>query len=151
MKKRGFTLPEVLVYLAIFALISGVALSSLVAMGRALTTLRTSRGTTDATLIAFERMTRAIQDANSITVAQSTLGTNPGKLVLDTGIQFYLTGTTLMVQESTGAAVPLAPTDVVFSNLVFRSVATTLSQGVKIEATVGGKPMYVTAVLRGSY
>lgn len=147
----GFTLVEILVYLALFAIISLVVLNSLGATGRVLSSLRSTRGTTDATLLAFDRMTRSIQAATSITVGSSTLGTSPGRLVLDTGTQIFLSGTTLMIQESTGAAAPLAPPSVSFSSLIFRKIQTAGSQGVKIEATVGGKNMYSTAVLRGSY
>ena len=151
MKKAGFTLVEILVYLALFAIISVAVLSSLGSMGRALALLRSTRGATDSTLIAFDRMTRSIQAASSVNVVSSTLSVSPGTLVLDTGTQFFLSGTSLMVQEAGAPAVQLAPPSVVFSSLVFRKIQTAASLGVKIEAVVGGKNMYTTAVLRGSY
>ncbi len=151
MKKRGFTLPEVLIYLVIFVLIAGIAVSSLVAMSRALTTLRTTRGTTDSTLVAFERMVRDVRSAVSINMGASTLGTSPGVLTLDTGVKYFLSGTTLMVQEGSASASALVPSNVSFTSLIFRKAQTAASQGLKIEATVNGENMYTTAVLRGSY
>ena len=150
MKKAGFTIVEILVYLALFAMISVVALGSLGTMSRALASLRATRGATDATLIAFDRVTRSIQAAASVD-ASSVLSVSPGKLVLDTGTQFFLSGTSLQIQESGAGPVALAPSSVVFSSLIFRKIQTAASLGVKIEAVVGGKNMYTTAVLRGSY
>ena len=84
MHRRGFTLPEVLIYITLFAVTSLVAVNSLLAMGRALSLLRGTRGTTDATLVAFERMTRSIQSASSVVSASSTFALHPGRLGLDT-------------------------------------------------------------------
>ncbi len=151
MHRRGFTLPEVLIYITLFAVTSLVAVNSLLAMGRALSLLRGTRGTTDATLVAFERMTRSIQSASSVVSASSTFALHPGRLGLDTGTQFFLSGTQLMIQEGLGTEVPLMPGDVPMTSLIFRKIETVASSGVKIEAVVGGKNMYMTAVLRGSY
>lgn len=154
MKNRGFTLIEVLLYMGLFALISVVALSALGGMSKALSTLRANRGTTDATVVAFERMVREIQNATSTNAAQSTFGLSPGTLVLNsnnTTVTFFLSGTTLMVQEGSAGASSLLPSGVSFSSLLFRRARTSASEGVKIEAVVNGKIMNTTAVIRGSY
>lgn len=151
MKSRGFTLIETLLYMVIFALISSIAIASLGGMSKALNSLRSTRGSTDAILVSFERMVREIRSAESVDTAGSTLGSNPGTLTLNTGIKFFLSSGRLMVQEGVAGASALTPSSVSFSSLVFRKIKTRSSEGVKIEAVANGKTMNTTAVLRRSY
>lgn len=163
----GFTLVEMLVYVAILAVIFVLAINITLAMMRAFTDIRVSRDINNAATVALERITRETRAAYDIDGAQSTFGTHPGRLTLltkdaagsNTSVEFFVSGSTLRIKEGGVDRGALTPQRVVVDNLVFYSLTGVRSKAVKIEMQITGtrgnvsktRSFYVTAVLRGSY
>ncbi len=164
--KRGYTVLEILIYIAILGLLSATAVTTLVAMQRSLNQIRVTRNLNAATAVALERMTRTIRDASSINAAASIFDISPGVLSI-TGSEtpshtytFSMAGGALFLAVDANAATALTPSGIVVTNLVFRRItAGTISEAVKIEMTVESSSgrattsqnLYDTIVLRNSY
>ncbi len=165
--QRGMAMIEMLTYTAILILLVTVVIYTLISMNKLYRSIKSSAGIESAVHVTLERMTREIRGASGIDVAQSTLNTSPGQLTLNTTdndgatttVEFYMVGQTPHIKEAGIDAGPLAPENVRVTSLIFRRIATTTSESVKIEMTVeSGEganyksvPFYGTTVLRGSY
>src|SRR3989344_3684025 len=122
--QRAFSLVEMLIYAAILAL----ALVIIAQSGAS----------------AFDRLTRDIRQSQSINVAGSTLGAHPGKLILNTStasgtpatLEFYVESGALNVKQDSVFLGALTSPKVAVSNLIFRSISTAESSGVKIELSL---------------
>jgi len=164
--KAGFTLIELLVYTAIMLLVIGTVGSMLLAIGRGSNAISAEQSLEQAS-DAMDRILRDTRSARSIDTANSTFGSTPGTLMLSTTDasnnalteQFYLTGSSIHVKENGIDAGALTPGGARVTNLVFRHIATSLSEAVKVELTIESgsgssyrsKKFYGTAVVRGSY
>ncbi|KKU25887.1 MAG: hypothetical protein UX39_C0016G0008 [Candidatus Magasanikbacteria bacterium GW2011_GWA2_46_17] len=163
----GFSLVEMIIYVGLLAIILVAMMNMLFGMSRAYGYLKFSRHIQSSAVTALDRMVRDIRNAQSVNTAESTLGTSPGVLTINTTtatsssqkLQFYILNGTLRVKRDGGDLGPLTLSDVSVSNLVFRQINTGISQAVKIEMTLsaGTGPtarsvnFYNTAVLRDSY
>ena len=168
--KKGVTLLETVIYIAILALVSVLVINSILIMIRSFNSYRVLRHVNITGAIAMERITREIRFADTIDVG-SIFETHPGRLVLQTidpvtenpaTIDFFMSGNDLMFQKGGESAVSLTPGETELTNLIFREVATStnsLSKVVKIELTVKEKRgsyeksanFYNTTILRRSY
>lgn len=166
--RRGLSLIETIVYITIFAIISVLAVNSLVMVMKSFNQGRLWSRICASAETATERMTREIRLAYDIDLGLSTLNFHPGHLFLNTydvsgaptTIDFYLDNGILMVSEGGGAAVALTSSQVEVTNLVFRPIsAPSTSKAIKIELEIRGtqgnyqktERFYNTAILRGSY
>jgi len=166
-RARGFTLIELLVYTGILVIIMAVAVSTLLSLSRSVRTVSSAQLVESAAEVSLDRMMREARGAQSIDMAESSLGVSPGQLTLDTTdaggasttVEFFLSGQTLRIKEAGADVGPLTPTSTRVTALSFRKIQTANSQAVKIEMTVESgtstsyrsKNFYGTAVLRGSY
>ncbi len=164
--KRGYTLLEAIIYIAILAMLTVTFINLLFTMVKSYTEFRLTRNITASASLVMERIVREIRQATSVDLT-STLGSHPGRLLLNTTDgngaattrDFYLTLGTLMVKEGSGAAASTTAKSVSVDNLVFRQINTANSSAIKIEMTLTAKrgevsrteKFYNTAVLRGSY
>lgn len=164
---RGFSLVEILFYVALFSLALVAALHALIVITRSHATLRAAAHIEQESAAALQRMLREIRDANNAGAAGSVFGAHPGRLLLNTTattggartVLFYLDSGKLALKEDGALTGFLTSSTTNVSNLVFRSITTARSEGVKIELTMqsGTGPaarsenFYVTAVLRDSY
>lgn len=157
--KKGFTLIETIIYTAIIAVIFILVVNSLTVVIKAFNQGRVIIKINNSAELAMERMTREIRFAYDID-ALSDLGTNPGHLVLNTYVEFYLDSGKLMVKEGVLPAGQLTASDLTVTNLVFRQInAPSISKAVKIEMAIQGSSgnyqktenFYNTAILRASY
>ena len=82
--KKSFTLIEVLIYIAVLAIIVSVASSFFLWVIRANTKTKAMREVLDNTRRAMEIMTYEIKEAESIYVPTSTFDSHPGQLSLET-------------------------------------------------------------------
>ncbi|MEK9209440.1 MAG: type II secretion system protein [Patescibacteria group bacterium] len=161
----GFTLIEVLIYAAIFAVVSVLVLDVIFLMAKTTKQLKAGRDINSAAASIIERMTREIKLADGIDVSESSFDASPGKLVLNSidfkteesaTIAFYLAGTNLMMQKDSLAAEALNSPKVKVSSLVFREVENSVqSKAVKIELEIKAlsktEKFYNSAILRRSY
>jgi len=156
----GYTLTETIVYAAIFVVLSVFVTNSIIVTARGLREVRTVRTTNTSAEAAMERMIREIRYSDSINAAQSTLGTSPGILALNSidpstgSLQtstFSLSGSRLVIQKNAGVAYPLTSSSAVITNLVFRNMVASSTGAVRVEMTINGKNFTGTAIMRRSY
>lgn len=161
-KRSGYTLMEAVVYIAVLAVFSVIAVNAIIIILGSFRHLRAERTVNTAAGVAFERMVRDTRTAESVTTLQSTFDTNPGRLTLvnpDTGTtEFYIENGALKVKESGVYAGTLTASTTVVDNLVFRFINHGTVQGVRMELTLhdirestASRQFADTAVLRGTY
>lgn len=164
---RGFSLVEMLLYIALLSLSLLVVLQTLIMMVRAYGNLRATQHIEKDAGFGMERIVREVRDASDITDGESVFDTYPGELFLVTStvggtsrtVEFYLENGRLMLKEDGVVSGALTGTKSTVTNLVFRKIATIRSKGVKIEMTVESgsgrteksQDFFSTAVLRDSY
>ena len=162
--RRGFTLIEMLVYIAILSIATAIALSSVIAFSDSFINFKISRNITTAALTSMERMTRDIRSANSIDTGSSTFDAHPGRLTFLTGevsttvVEFYIDNGVLKVKEDGVEIGALTRSEIVVTNLVFRQLDSGISKAVRIEITlestvgssVKSNKFYSTVLIRNS-
>ena len=157
----GFSLIEVVVYVAILAVISVVAVNTLLLIHRALAEIRTTRSLDATAAVAMERMIRTIRDAKSVTSIVGTTLVLAGSEAAPVTYTFDVDANTLRIDSGSGPVI-LTPPGVTVSGLAFQK--SDLATGGKSEAvkvvltlqassgqTVKTQSFYGTAVLRNSY
>lgn len=166
-RTRGFTLVEMIIYIAFFSMISTFAIDATLLVMKSFHTLRLTQSVNQSATVALERLSREIRNAYDIDLAQSTLSTNPGRLTLltkdavgaNTTIEFYMTaGGQLGLKEGGVDKGLLVTKSVRLANIIFRPITTLNSKAIKIEATIQDSrstltktvSFYDTIVLRGS-
>jgi type II secretory pathway pseudopilin PulG len=166
-QKKGYTVIESLVYMAVLVVMTLVIANMLLLIMRASTTVKINRNLNTSALVGLGRIEREIRSAKSVDIAGSTLGSSPGVLKLNTTdssgnvttIEFNVASNLLQVKKGAGTAVAVTPSQATVTSLVFRRFTTGKSEGVKVEVqfstTVRGitqtENYYTTAVLRSSY
>ncbi len=165
--RRGFTLVEMIIYIAFFAVLSVLAVNAMIVVMRSFYTLRLTQSVNQSATVALERLSREIRNAYDIDATQSTFGTSPGRLTLktkdavgaNTTMEFYVdAGSQLKLKEGSVEKGALVAKSVTLTNLVFYSISTTNSKAVKVEMTLHDSratttqavKFYDTIVLRGS-
>lgn len=138
MKKKGFTLIEILVYIAVLSIIILSVSSFFLWAVRSNVKTKIMRETLDNARRAMEIITYEIKEAESVYVPTSVSGSHPGQLSLETAkylpsgetttyIDFYLCGDRLCLKKESQNPVALTSDRVKISNLIFSQIATTTS------------------------
>ena len=133
---RGFTLIEILSYVAVLTIIVLAVSSFLLWATRLNVKTRAVRETLDNARRAMEIITGEIKEAESIYTPTSVFGSNPGQLSLETKkylpagetdsyVDFYVCDDKLCRKEEGQNPVALTSDRVRVSNLVFNYIATT--------------------------
>lgn len=159
---RGFSIIEVLVYIAVLVLIAGAVVTTYLSLDIVLLRNQTERELTGAAEITLERMLRDIREAESVNMGVSTLGSSPGVLAVQsaaTATRFYLSGNSIAVDVNGVPRGPLTPDSVSVQNLMFRRYQNAGTEMVRIALTLSAtnkaasttRTYYTSAVLRGSY
>lgn len=167
MRNRGFTLIEMVIYTVFVALIAIVSVNAILSMTKTFADLRIARDINNTATVAVERVVREIRNANDIQQAQSTFGTSPGRLTLDTTtsggapktIEFYVDSGRLRVKEDDIDMGPLTSKNVTIDSLIFNLITTSNTSAVKVTLQVTAsrgnvsktKTFYNTVSLRGTY
>jgi Tfp pilus assembly protein PilW len=159
---HGFSLVEVMVYLAVTVLVTVVAVGTLLSLNVVLLRNETERALTHEASVALERIVREIRAAEGINAGLSTLDASMGRLALDSvstttvfsvssgALQLEVNGTSLGALTSSRVTVE----DVIFRRYVnseteLLRIALTLS--VSNKAASSTRTFYTSAVPRGSY
>ncbi len=163
-KKSGYSLVEMLIYVSILAILSGVIVNMLISMTSTYRTVVAIRIAEDSGTSAMERMTRDIRAASSLDLGASDLGTSNGRLSLiatsgavSTTTLFYLDEGRLKVDINGTFLGPLTLSKGRVTSIVFRHLDNGITSAVKIDMTVEGqvgtvvktKNFHSTVVLRG--
>ncbi len=163
----GFSLVEMLFYVAILTFALLAMLQTLIVITRSYAVLKSVQRIEQESAFSLERLVREVRNANAVDDAGSTLGTSPGKLLLnstDTAgtartVEFSVANGKLSLKENGVVTGVLTSSTTAVTNLVFRKITTARSKGVKIEMTFTSgtgrtlrtENFYATAVLRDSY
>lgn len=134
--RKGFTLTEVLVYIAVLAIIITAVSSFLLWQITSGAKSRAIRETQYNAQRALSIMTQEIREAKSIYTPTSVFDVNPGQLSLATAkyalagedtsyIDFFICGTQLCLKKESQNPVAITSGTVRISNLVFSQIATT--------------------------
>jgi Tfp pilus assembly protein PilW len=166
-KNHGYSLIEIIVYLAIFSVMSIVVIDSFLVVSKSFDATRANRDLLESGQISMERMSREISQAESISASASTLGTNPGVLSLASTdssgnpitVEFIVENGSLNLYENGALVGPLTDPNISVDSLVFRRIVTAEGEAVKIEMTlttlaspvVTHADFYDTIVLQGEY
>jgi len=161
----GFSLIEMVIYVAILAVISIVVINMLLSFTGTYKTIVAMRAAENSGIDSMERMTRDIRAASSVDTGNSTLGTSPGVLTLvsssgagtSTTTKFYVSSGVLKVNVNNEYIGPLTGSNASTTSLVFRLLDNGYSKAIKIDLSIDGqvggitksKTYHSTIILRG--
>ena len=166
-KNRGFTLAELLVYIGIMALALTAIVVLLINATHIVRRVQESNDVRTSATVALERIGREAKRAVSVSIAESTLGTNPGVLALhsrdDAGNPLHVRftrdgagGLTIFYDGVSRGS--LVSGSVSVSEIVFHRTHNIRSESVRIQLTLSHRnaperreTFFTSAVLRGSY
>ena len=159
---HGFSLIEVLVYLALLVVIAVIVVETFLSLRNVFAQARAHHLVTAAAEASLERMVFEIEDAAEVVVLDSVFGSHPGSLtVSNDGVTraFYINSGQLRVKENGVDAGPLTPSAVTVENLIFTRYVNAHTEAVRISLTlhVEGEPVSLTksfrtmSVLRNAY
>lgn len=160
-KNSGFSLVEMVVYVTLLTLILLALVNIVFSFTKSYEQLGALRAAENTGMNAMERMVRDIHAASSIDVGDSTLSTSPGVLTLLIGAsttEFYTSNGEIRVKVDGTDIGPLSVSSAKITSLIFRQIATSTAQAVKIDMTVQGtvgssvktKTYHATAILKNS-
>lgn len=167
LKKKGYSLVEIIVYLAIFTTMSVVVINSFITILNSFKETRTNRDLLESGSTVMERISREIRQAKNIDVTNSTLSSSPGVLQLNSTdsvgtaqvIKFSITSGALNIYKDGTLTGNLLGQNITVTSLIFRRIVTTNGEAVKIEMTLQDNNskslktinLYNTIILRGGY
>jgi len=164
-KIKGFTLVEMMIYLALMTVIAVVIVQSIVVVLKSNRKGFAESNLRNAAYSAFERMVREIHASDSIIIASSSLLQLNQSNPTVNFVQFSTSGDGRLNLSEGGSIStllylgPLISKDVVVKSLIFTPINTGKSQAIRIQmnltTTVDGQTksewFYDTAILKGSY
>lgn len=157
-KNKGYSLIEILIYLAIFTAMSILVINSFIIILSSFNTTNSNRKILESGLKSMERISREIRKADSIDIANTT-STNL-QLINNAGVaKISSENNDLNLYLNNNLEGNLLDPNIDITNLVFRRITTAKSEAVKIEMTLldtKSKNMksgnfYNTIILRGGY
>ena len=160
----GFTIVEMVVYVAVLALIVAGVVNMILAVSSTFSELRATRQLNRSASVVLDRFVRDVRDAESVVVGSSVFDIHPGELVLSYGVgspqvRLYVDGGTMKIDRGGGYEGDLTVPGVSVTNFMFRHITNSTSESARLEITlesVSGKAsktetFYTTAVVRGAY
>lgn len=164
--KNGFSMMEMIIYIAILVLILVVVVNILFSIISSQKKFKTARSVENSAAYTLERINREVRDAVSIDTAGSVFGTNPGTLKLNTvdangnprTVEFFVSSGAVRIKENSVDLGGLTQADGRVTNLVFTRITNTHSDSVRTELRVESgtstnyrvENFYATTILRGS-
>ncbi len=164
-KNRGYSLVEMVIYIAILSFIALIVIEMLLSLTTSYRLVTALRVTEQSGIDSMERMTRDIRQAASVDTGNSTLGTSPGVLtlqsnlngVLSTTTKFYVQSGVLKVDVNGSYVGPLSLSSTQVTGLTFHYLDEGTSTAVKIDLTISAavgtttrvKNYHNTIILRG--
>ncbi len=164
--KKGFTLVESIIYVAILTIFSVLILNVIVLFGKSWSVVKANKNVNVSAMTALERITRDVRSATSV-AGSSVLGTTPGTLDINVKDQsgasvvqsFYISNGKLFTRIGSGAEEQLTLSSVTVQSLTFYKTLLINAEAVKIVmvlTTVEGdktetRTVETTTTLRGGY
>ncbi|MEK7596057.1 MAG: prepilin-type N-terminal cleavage/methylation domain-containing protein [Patescibacteria group bacterium] len=168
-RSHGFTLMELLIYAAILAVISVLAVNAILIMTKSFGGFKASRSLNVSARTVLERMIREIRLANGLSGGESVFDASPGRLVLNTvdqetenpaTMEFFLENNAVKYRKNGVNPELLTSAETEVSRLIFRKIQNApTSMAIKIEMTINAgqgvsqktENFYGAAVLRRGY
>lgn len=164
-KNKGISLFEVLIYVAIFAFVSILAVNMFISISKAFSEIRANHELSRNGFLVMEKITREVKWAQSIVLESSVFDSNPGSLSVSgidnfdsslRNVSFSLNSGKIYFFENGVNEGSLLTSNVSVSSFIIRNISTTFSSAVKIElkllfSRVGvqkEKSFYTTIILR---
>lgn len=164
---KGFSLIELLVYIAITVGIGVIVIQSVITLVQSFNSLRVSEDIHRSAITVLERTTREVRDTVSVDTVNSVFNTHPGILVLNTldesenpvTTTIYVQNGSVYIQEGAAPPSALTPEKVTVTELSFARYATAFSEAVEITLelermrgrVIKTEQFRSGVVLRGSY
>ncbi|WKZ26363.1 MAG: prepilin-type N-terminal cleavage/methylation domain-containing protein [Candidatus Paceibacterota bacterium] len=141
--KSGFSLIEMVIYIAIMALILVVVVNTLSVMILSQKKIKNHRVIEHSSSVALERLTREIKSSKRIDFDQSVFGSNPGRLVLEVEnligesreIEFFVEDSILKFRDGELVA-PLIDSRATIGSFLLYSLSEDGAQAVRIALTI---------------
>lgn len=165
--KKGFSLVELIIYIALLATFSVAMVNTLLILTKSWTTVKISKNIAISATSALERVSREVRNAYNINTSQSTFGGTSGELTLntqdlsgvDSSVNFSLDSGVLKVQRDSGTADNLTLASTPVTALSFYRIVSGESEAVRIQLTLqmtyrgqtSTQTFYTTTSLRGGY
>lgn len=162
LRKRGFSLVETLVYLAVMVLMVTACIGIFSSLNTILARNAVERELTTSASVTLERMLRDLRAADIVDLTPSTFNVSPGTLTLVQGTTttaYTLTGGSVFVTVNGASPYPLTGDQVTVDSLVFSRYATSTIELVRVALTLSThakaasstRTFYTSGVLRGAY
>lgn len=162
LRTRGFSLVEMLVYLAVTVFVSTAGVLTYLSLNTVFLRYETERSVNHSAQVALERISHELRGANTVNTSLSTLGTSSSTLALTQGAtstQFSLNGDSLMYTQNGVQRGALTSEDVSVVGFVAHHYVGTTTELVRVSLTLHAannaasttRTYYTSAVLRGSY
>lgn len=143
-KEEGYSLLEIIIYIAILVAMVYVIISLVVSIVQAKDRLNSARALATSAATALDRMTREIRGAKDVNTGASTLGTSPGVLNLDSTasggapetVEFRVVAGVLRIKINGVDQGPLTASSTTVTGLTFRRNASSTAEAIKIEMTL---------------
>ena len=160
--QKGFTLIEVLVYIAVLVIVAGALISTFLSFDTVLIRNKTERVLTQEARMSLELISQSIRDASAVDTGLSTFDASPGVLALTAGAtttRFYVSGGTLMYAVNGVDVGPLTSKAITIQNITFNRQVGSSTELVRVALTLSAhsktasstRTFNTSAVLRGSY
>ncbi len=162
-KKNGYSIVEIIVYLAIFTTVSILVINSFIVIFSTFNVSRINRSLLNSGSTAMERMSREIRQANNVDIPNSTIGSSLGVLQLNStdnggsaiAIKFLVSNSVFKLYKNGNLIGDLTGQNILVTKLLFRRISTTKSEAVRVEMTLEkngqSENFYDTIILRGGY
>lgn len=143
-KNKGFSLVEMLVYIAILVFVLAIIIEVVLSVARSERVISSVRSIENSAVLALERISREIRQSDSVNVSSSVLGSHPGILVLNgedlagnpRTVEFYLSNSRLNIRENGVDQGSLTQNDARVTDLKFFRFFATSTDGIRTEITI---------------
>ncbi len=160
---KGFSVIEIIIYLAIFTTISVLVINSFIIILSSFSVIRSNHSLFDSGSIAMEKISREIRQADSIDIVNTTneilqmnskdSSSNP------VSVKFAKEDNALNLYRNGALVGNLLAPNIKLNSIVFTTFFTTKSEGVKIKMNINDtrnktektENFYNTIILRGGY
>ncbi len=166
--KRGYSLIEIVVYIAIFSLLSIAVINSLIVTMKSFSASRTNRDLQENGFSAMERMSREVRGAISVSaITTGAIGGAKGDITLNTTdqsgtaktVRFTVSGNALQLYENGSLSGNLTGGNSQVTDLVFNQITIGTETAIKITISIkdlrspsgATETFYDSIIMRGSY
>lgn len=141
---RGFTLVETILYIFVLTIIVSITTLSVTTSFKFFEEIKSNRNIIDSSVVAMERISREIKQADSVDSVSSVFGTSPGSLYISTtesGTTYTRSfavsgGEIVLSQNGTVVGSLTSSNNVTINSLIFYRIVTSRGDAIRVVLTV---------------